>query len=537
MPASKNSKNSRISKAAAKAPKRKKTSGSQDGSGDHYSKSSALTVLVAAAAASCLFIWWCLQHDYIFYYGDAQAHLAIARRMIDSRTPGFEQIGTVWLPLPHILMLPWVQFDVLWRTGLAGSIASGICFVAATGFLFGAVRRTFHSTMAGITAAMLFGLNPNMLYLQSIPMSEAPFLACFMGLVYALVRFHAHRTPHWAALAGLMALGGTMCRYDGWILLPFLAIYFVAFGGNERWPALTLFTMIAAIGPIYWFWHNAYYTGNALEFYNGPYSAKAIQAGKPYPGQGDWLKAMQFYGDAARLNTGWPLAIIGLLGTVVAFIRRKWLGIALLAIPMAFYVLGIHSTGNPVWTPGLYFDSYYNTRYGLAFLPFCAFAAAAMVVGRWRRMIATCLILGASIPWMAYPKAESWITWKESQVNSRHRRALEQEAAAYMKAHYKPGDGLLMPFSDLVGIPREASIPLRETIHEGNGVLLYAVLARPTLFPFAKWGVAIAGDAVSSRLGAYARRGLYWDCVKIVEVKGAPPIEIYRRRSMTPNRR
>ena len=383
---------------------------------------------------------------------------------------------------------------------------------------------------------MLFALNPNMLYLQSIPMSEAPYLACFTGLVYALVRFHTHHSPAWAALAGVMALGGTMCRYDGWFLLPFAALYFLIFGGSERWPALALFTMIAAIGPLFWFGHNYYFNGNALEFFNGPYSAKAIQGDKPYPGQHDWLTAIRFYADAARLNTGLPLAILGLFGAAVALARRKWLGLSLLLIPIVFYLLGIHSTGNPVWTPKLYFDSYYNTRYGLAALPFCAFAAASMVAGRWRRTIAVLIILLSSLPWIAYPKAESWITWKESQVNSRRRRALESEAAVYMKAHYKPGDGLLMPFSDVVGIPREAGIPLRETIHEGNGVLLYAVLARPGLFPFGKWAVGIAGDSVSRRLGAWARQGLYWDCVKIVEVKDAPPIEIYRRRSAAPFR-
>ena len=145
--------------------------------------------------------------------------------------------------------------------------------------------------------------------------------------------------------------------------------------------------------------------------------------------------------------------------------------------------------------------------------------------------MAVLIIVVSAIPWIAYPKAESWITWKESQVNSRTRRALETEAGDYMKVHYKPGDGLLMPFSDVVGIPRLAGIPLRETVHEGNGVLLYAALARPELFPLAKWAVAIAGDSVSVSTGTWVRRGLYWDCVKIVEVKGAPPIEIYRRRS------
>ncbi|MBV9405616.1 MAG: hypothetical protein JO211_09755, partial [Acidobacteriaceae bacterium] len=50
----------------------------------------ALCLLVAGAVA------WCLRHDCILYYGDAQAHLNISRSIIDSRTPGYDQLGTVW---------------------------------------------------------------------------------------------------------------------------------------------------------------------------------------------------------------------------------------------------------------------------------------------------------------------------------------------------------------------------------------------------------------------------------------------------------
>ena len=70
------------------------------------------------------------------WYGDAQAHLSIARRIIDARAPGYEQIGTVWLPLPHIAMLPFIGVDSWWRSGLAGVIPSAACFVLAGLFLF-----------------------------------------------------------------------------------------------------------------------------------------------------------------------------------------------------------------------------------------------------------------------------------------------------------------------------------------------------------------------------------------------------------------
>ena len=59
--------------------------------------------------------------DTILAYSDAVSHLEIARRVIDSRTPGLLQLGTVWLPLPHVLMIPFLVSMRMWRTGAGGS--------------------------------------------------------------------------------------------------------------------------------------------------------------------------------------------------------------------------------------------------------------------------------------------------------------------------------------------------------------------------------------------------------------------------------
>src|SRR5258706_5975054 len=68
-------------------------------------------------------------HGYIISYGDAESHLNIAKRVITSLTPGFSQLTRIWLPLPHLLMVPLAYFNPLWRTGLAGSIISGASYV------------------------------------------------------------------------------------------------------------------------------------------------------------------------------------------------------------------------------------------------------------------------------------------------------------------------------------------------------------------------------------------------------------------------
>src|SRR5687768_17892078 len=67
---------------------------------------------------------------------DAKAHLVVSRRILDSLTPGWEQIGAVWLPLPHLLNMLPVQIDFFYRTGgfaVALSILSHAVAAASIG--------------------------------------------------------------------------------------------------------------------------------------------------------------------------------------------------------------------------------------------------------------------------------------------------------------------------------------------------------------------------------------------------------------------
>src|SRR4051794_19433560 len=110
MPATKNLKTSRTSKK----PRESKARVAQSASWLSLFAAFLLLVLAAGGAAA-----WFYSKGYVCYYGDAEAHLNIARRIVDSLTPGRDQIGTVWLPLPHLLMLPFAANDHLWQTGLA----------------------------------------------------------------------------------------------------------------------------------------------------------------------------------------------------------------------------------------------------------------------------------------------------------------------------------------------------------------------------------------------------------------------------------
>src|SRR5436190_11486638 len=103
---------------------------------------------------------------------DARGHLIVARRVFDSITPGWQQIGAVWLPLPHLLNVLPVQTDFFYRTGASAVAISVIAFAIATGAIAWIVLRLTSSGPAVVVASGAFAFNPNLLYLQATPMTE-----------------------------------------------------------------------------------------------------------------------------------------------------------------------------------------------------------------------------------------------------------------------------------------------------------------------------------------------------------------------------
>ena len=100
----------------------------------------------------------------------------------------YGQFGTVWLPLQHIAMLPFVWIDALWRSGIAGSIPSMVAYVVGTLGIFRLVRARA-SALAAYFAAAIYALNPNLLYMQTTAMNEPIFLAFFIWTLVYLDEF------------------------------------------------------------------------------------------------------------------------------------------------------------------------------------------------------------------------------------------------------------------------------------------------------------------------------------------------------------
>ncbi len=157
-----------------------KPSEEQRGRNGELALVSALAFMLSVVA----FAWFYRRGD-ILLWGDAVAHLNIARRLTDARNPGWGQIGTVWLPLPHLLVAPFVANDWLWRTGIGGSIPSMLAYVLGVAGIYRLVRARAAASAASLAAA-IYAFNPSMLYMQSTAMTESIFLA---AVIWAVVYF------------------------------------------------------------------------------------------------------------------------------------------------------------------------------------------------------------------------------------------------------------------------------------------------------------------------------------------------------------
>ena len=171
----------------------------------------AVAALLGAVAAA---VYWSAGLSLSHY--DAKAHLVVARRILDSLTPSWEQIGAVWLPLPHVLNALPVQIDWMYQTGASAIFVSVVSFAITAACLAALVMRVTGSPWGAGLAAALFAANPNVLYLQSTPMTE-PLLFALSGLVVLhLAEWALSGQVRVRRAAGWTIVAACLTRYEAW---------------------------------------------------------------------------------------------------------------------------------------------------------------------------------------------------------------------------------------------------------------------------------------------------------------------------------
>jgi len=544
-----------------------------------YSDIEVVRLLWLAIFISVFSFLFYYRHGDVLLYGDAVAHINIARRVFDSRTPGLLQLGTVWLPLPHLLILPFIVSQRLWQTGAGGSIPSMAAYVFGVLGIFRLVRTAFAShgpvdeaaKLAAWLAAILYATNPNLIYLQATAMGESLYLAFF---IWALVYFAAFAHGNAKALTkcGLCLAAACLTRYDGWFLAAILVfgsiavyLHFTKSGEDAKPRAKDLpsraqilkFTLIAAAAPILWLAYNAIVYRNPLEFANGPYSAKSIEqkTATVNPAKENLLAAGSYFLKAAELNvaqSGWLGRIwlaLALLGTLVSWFHRRGRMALLLWTPVPFYALSVGYGSVPIFVPTWWPFSQYNLRYGLQLLPaFAVFvplgisflvqsaARLPQVIPSWRQwlppvtLLATLFFAGASDAaiWRVNP-----ICYQEADVNMKGRVALDRQLGKWLE-ELPPSSTLLMYLGEHVGALEQVGIPLRRTINEGNHRvwkqpvdpegLWERALADPAAY--ADYAVGFQGDPVWT-----AARNHHLTALVEIHTTGQTPAAIFQTRT------
>jgi hypothetical protein len=425
---------------------------------------------------------------------DARAHLVVARRVLDSLTPGWQQVGAVWLPLPHILNALPVQVDAWYRSGASGIALSVLSMALGAWAVSRLVITTTGSAIGGFTAAALLLANPNVLYLQSTPMTEpmligltlvaialtadwiargAPGRGVAPGLAIAmacLVRYEA-----WPIAAALIALGGVVLLRTGvplvsavracaW-LTAFPAIALVLFSANSRWTTGTWFVPAGFFVP----------ENNAL---------------------GDAGLAFEQVRESVYLLSGsatvWP-AYAAVVGLVAAFALSKRRAPLLLLIALtAAAVLPWYAfyQGHPL-----------RVRYGVPLVAACAAMTGAGIALLWApaRIVAAAAVLWWAIG-QGSPLERGAPVIVEAQRDAQNlagRRAVTD----YLRRSWD-GSPIMMSMGSLAHYMHDlshAGFRIRDFLHEGNDdVWKYAAWIGPR--GFVKWVIveerAEGGDVV-----------------------------------------
>jgi hypothetical protein len=532
-------------------------------------------VFVVGVLLAFVALFICYQRGYLLLYGDAVAHLAIARRVLDARWPGIGNLGGVWLPLPHVLMLPFIMNMRMWQTGLAAAPMSMLSFAVSVAGVWRLARRLMRLRWA-LVATAFYALNPNLLFLATTAMTEVLFLALFVWSIVAtmegIAALRAENVTTTRArmmLAGLLVLGQVYTRYDGWIVGAMIwccfALALWKSAADLRKPLLPffgLFTLICIAGPVSWLWYNHHFEGDWLDFMRGPYSAKQIERktappGQHYRGWHNMAWAALFYTrtaqiDAAAWETGFGLMLVALYGLWITWSRRALSAVVaradafawLLWVPLPFYIYSVAYGSVPIFIPQLYPHSFYNARYGMEMLPALAIypALAAERLDVWLRMgtaplrrlagrlwqpaamvlcVANCIAMMYRTP----------LVLKEGMVNSTTRVALEHSIALELE-EIPMNVPVMMAVGAHVGAVQTAGRSLQSMVSENEGQGWQRALKDPA--HNAAFVIAIAGDDTAKAVAAHPE-GLRE--VEVICTTGQPCARVYQSQVWAPGER
>jgi hypothetical protein len=362
-------------------------------------------VVALAAIISVSAYAWYSARGLTFGYADALSRMEIARRVLSSRTPGLAQLGTTWLPLQPMLMLPLIWDDTLFHDGFAGAFPSMAAYVIASLYLYRTARFLFSSRGAAWAATALFVLNPSVVYMQATAMSEVPMICTATVAVYYMLVWARSFHPGDMVRSAAAVAAGTGIRYDGWPLAAAFALVvaYVAwrregFQGAQAWTIL--YGLLAFSGCAAWVIYNQVIFHDPVLFVFFGNSKNSINLASA-PAYHNARLAAEMYGYASGAMVGWVTTALAGMGLIVFAVRYRLRAATLPAygmlIPFAYYWLTFFLGFDSILLPQLGLGSYWNARFGLQMVPAMALFAAYLVTW-WRPLVIA--VLGTAV-WFA----------------------------------------------------------------------------------------------------------------------------------------
>jgi hypothetical protein len=458
---------------------------------------------------------------------DARAHLVVARRIFDSLMPGWQQIGAVWLPLPHVLNMLPVQVDAWYRSGASGTaISIGGMTLAAWSLASFIIRRTgsISSAAAGATLMMI---NPNVLYLQSTPMTE-PLLFGSTILAVTLVAdwIDVDAGSSRPRRPGLAIAAACMTRYEAWPICA--AILVLAFASLWRTgtPIGTAFRRVASVAiypavAILLFLANSRWTVGAWFISSGFFVAENKALGQPMVAWDQVREGVYRLSSDLNVRTAYAggLALIGMF----ALSRAR----ASIVLPLAL-------AASAVLPWYAYFEGHpFRVRYGVPLVVACA-ALTATGIGllpRLLRPVVALAVVGATL-WHTSPLDRSALLIAESQRDAQNligRRAVTD----YLVRHWDHRP-IMMSMGSLAHYMHDLSrdgFNIHDFLHEGNGEIWKSAIEYGPR-PFVTW-VAVeeraeGGDALYFRAKQWP--DFLWGFERVAEGGG---VALYRAKPKT----
>ncbi len=451
---------------------------------------------------------------------DAKSHLVVARRVIDSLTPGWKQLGAVWLPLPHLLNLFPVQIDVLYRTGAFAIALSVLSFGVMAYACARLVLDVTGSRVAALAGLSVLVMNPDIVYLQATPMTEPLLLALTTLSAVALGRWIEAEGTRGRALAGLLMAAACLTRYEAWPLTAGLLIVAVAAlwrlgvplgAAVRRVAGLALYPAAAALA----FALQSRLTVGHWFVTDGFYVVDNPDMGRPFKTIGSiWWASHHLNGYGVLL-----CAVAGALAVLVTGLwsRRRAPSLVVLAmaasaaLPWYAFV-----SGHP-----------FRFRYMVPLVPALA-VWAGIGVGLTRRFrLVAAAVLVALVLVGTHPFDSSAPMVQEAQLDREHSR--QRRGVTDFLRQRRQGEKILVSLGSLSHYVQELSeigVRVRDVVHEGNGDLWAAAIDTPRAHVgwilVEEWSEG--GDVLAARAREYP--GFLRSFTRVAEGGG---VALYRR--------